>query len=240
MDKKFYRIGFFLSILLLLSLSCNLVSFMEGPNPAEIEREQIMHLTQAAQKVTQTFLATTPDYIWLDATVEPPMKDISADEDLAQDSQGNPDEKIIFNYLGENPSYHTGLRNRTAFYLDNDTGKVWADEKASFEEPFGIQTAQGTDSIRFDGSYDDNTETFSGSYSITTQFTATGGESGSTNVTYNLNGILSARLVDGKWSGTVTGKSTLKQEWPGGDIADSLSESNINWTITSTSIEKVP
>ena len=144
------------------------------------------------------------------------------------------DEEIVFSYAGENQSYHTGLRNRTVFYINYFSGKVAANEEASFEEPAGTEmTRRGTDSVKFEGIYDANTLSFSGNFSIFTQGTATGGDGNYDNtLTYTMNGTLTAQLVDGQWVGTVVGTATLKQVWAGGEKAEEVTTNNIEWTIT--------
>jgi len=148
----------------------------------------------------------------------------------------NADEEIVFSYAGENQSYHTGLRNRTVFYINYFSGKVAANEEASFEEPAGTEmTRRGTDTVKFEGTYDGSAVSFSGNFSISTQGTATGGDGNYDNtLTYNMNGILTAQLIDGQWVGTVVGTATLKQVWPGGEQADEVTTNNIEWSITGT------
>jgi hypothetical protein len=152
----------------------------------------------------------------------------------------NPDETIVFSYEGENQSYHTGLRNRTVFYINYETGMVVANQEGSFEEPAGTQIRRGTDTVRFNGTYDKAGQSLSGEITIYTQGTATGGESESNTVTYAMTGQLNAQFVDGQWIGTVTGTAQLSQTWEGGEVADMVTNSNIAWNITSISIEKYP
>ena len=147
----------------------------------------------------------------------------------------NPDDKLTFTYSGENQSYHTGLRNRTVFYIDHDLGKVIASESAPFEEPAGCQTAQGTDSMSFDGIIADGVDIL-GDITIRTSSTATGCEISASKVEYVMTGTLSAQLVDGQWVGTVTGTATLKQTWEdslGPEVDDTFP---ISWTIIGTSV----
>ena len=148
----------------------------------------------------------------------------------------NPDDKLTFTYAGDNQSYHTGLRNRTVFYIDQDLGKVIASESAPFEEPAGCQTARGTDSVSFDGIIAEGVEIL-GDITIRTDSTATGCETSATKVEYLMTGTLSAQLVDGQWVGTVTGNATLKQTWEdnlGPEVADTFP---VSWTITGTSVK---
>lgn len=148
----------------------------------------------------------------------------------------NPDDKLTFTYTGENQSYHTGLRNRTVFYIDHDLGKVIASESAPFEEPAGCQTAQGTDSVSFDGIIADGADIL-GDMTIKTYFTATGCETSASQVEYVMTGTLSAQLVDGQWVGIVTGTATLKQTWEGNlgpEVDDTFP---ISWTIIGTSVK---
>jgi hypothetical protein len=149
----------------------------------------------------------------------------------------NPDEKLVFSYSGENQSYHTGLRNRTVFYINNDIGKVLADESAPFEEPFGCHTAVGTDTVYFDGIIADGLE-IQGDLTITTKFTASGCEDTSaTTVSYVMVGTLHADLVNGQWVGVVAGDSTLKQTWEGGELPPETTTKIVEWTITGTSVK---
>jgi hypothetical protein len=142
----------------------------------------------------------------------------------------NPDEQFVFSFAGENQSYHTGLRNKTVFYIDYETGSVVASEEASFEESTGTQTRRGTDSVKFNGLYDANTKSFSGKLTLFTQGTATGSNYDNT-VTYTMDGTLSAEFVDGQWVGTVTGTSTLKQVWLDGVNPDEVTTRGIEWTL---------
>ncbi len=148
----------------------------------------------------------------------------------------NPDEQFVFSYAGENQSYHTGLRNKTVFYIDYKTGAVVAGEEASFEEPTGTQTRQGTDSVKFNGTYDAETKSFSGQLNIFTQGTATGSNYDNT-VTYTMVGTLSAEFVDGQWVGTVTGTSTLKQVWLDGVNPDEVTTHGIEWTVVGVPVQ---
>jgi hypothetical protein len=149
----------------------------------------------------------------------------------------NPNAKLGFSYSGENQSYHTGLRNRTVFYINYDTEKVVADEKADFEEPFGCQTARGTDSVYFDGVIADEDEIL-GDISITTYFEATGCEGVPTTIVeYVMNGTLSANLVDGQWTGFVTGHSKLEQTWQTENKKPETTYHNVEWTIVGTPVE---
>jgi len=148
----------------------------------------------------------------------------------------NPDDKLSFTYTGENQSYHTGLRNRTVFYVDHDLGKVIASESAPFEEPAGCQTARGTDSVSFDGIIAEGVEIL-GDITITTDSTATGCETSASTIEYIMNGTLSAELVDGQWVGTVTGTAKLNQTWEddlGPEVDDTFP---VSWTIVGTSIK---
>jgi len=142
----------------------------------------------------------------------------------------NPDEQFVFSFAGENQSYHTGLRNKTVFYIDYETGSVVASEEASFEESTGTQTRRGTDSVKFNGLYNANTKSFSGKLTLFTQGTATGSNYDNT-VTYTMDGTLSAEFVDGQWVGTVTGTSTLKQVWLDGVNPDEVTTRGIEWTL---------
>jgi len=148
----------------------------------------------------------------------------------------NPDDKLTFTYSGENQSYHTGLRNRTVFYIDHDLGKVIASESAPFEEPAGCQTARGNDSVSFDGIIADGVEIL-GDITITTDYTATGCKISATKVEYVMTGTLSAQLVEGQWVGTVTGTANLKQTWEdnlGPGVDDTYP---VSWTIVGTSVK---
>ena len=107
----------------------------------------------------------------------------------------NADEKIVFSYTGENQSYHTGLRNKTVFYIDYKTGTVMASEAASFEEPAGTDMIRrGTDTVKFEGTYDVNTNLILGELAIYTQGTATGGSGNCDNtITYTMEVITLVR-----------------------------------------------
>jgi hypothetical protein len=207
MSPSFRKFTLVLSIWIISAMACKIFTpeyeakiFKEATQTAEAKK--------VAQESTPALLQTTPE----EAAFE------------------NSDEMIVFSYAGENQSYHTGLRNKTVFYIDYETGTVVADEQTSFEEPAGIQTRQGTDYVKFNGTYDANTKSFSGSLSIFTQGTATGNDYTNT-VTYTMDGTLSAQFVDGQWVGTVMGTSTLKQVWPGGEHSDEITTHSIEWTI---------
>jgi hypothetical protein len=149
----------------------------------------------------------------------------------------NPDAKLVFSYAGENQSYHTGLRNRTVFFIDHDLNKVVASESAPFEEPFGCATAKGNDSVSFDGIIADGVEIV-GDLTITTESTAPGCDGGpSTSISYQMTGTLAVQLVDGQWQGTVTGQSSLEQTWTEGGPAPETTHHGIEWTITGTPVE---
>ena len=219
MQKNKNRIYLFIFVLVLLVPAC-----MCPTSDTEIAATRQAATDQASQATA--IIQTTPDPIDLDKQVnEPDAQTKPAIED--------PDETIVFSYTGENQSYHTGLRNRTIFYIDYDSGSVAASEEASFEEPAGTEmTRRGTDSVKFEGTYDADTKSFSGNFNIYTEGRATGGDGNYDNtVTYNMDGILSAQFVDGKWVGTVNGTSTLTQVWPGGEQSDEVATNNIEWTI---------
>ncbi len=211
--RKFILI---LSIWIISSLACKGLTpeyeIEEATQTAEAQKA--LQETVEAQKSTPASLQTAPE----------------------KSSPENSDEKIVFSYAGENQSYHTGLRNKTVFYIDYETGTVVADGEASFEEPAGNQTRQGTDSVKFDGTYDANTKSLSGNLSIFTQGMTTGDDYANT-VTYTMNGKLSAQLVDDQWLGTVTGTSTLTQVWPSGEQSDEETTHNIEWTIIGVPVE---
>ena len=210
--------------MVLPALACTLSPDYKSPDeyiPDEWEA------TQVAKGATQQVQLAT-EAAEIDARVEagnqPPME--------------NPDVKIVFSYSGENQSYHTGLRNRTVFYIDYATGKVIASESASFEEPAGCNTAIGTDSISFDGTADG--ASISGDLTITTDFTASGceGSDRTSTVSYKMTGILSAEeSVDGQWNGTVTGTATLKQTWSDGEGPNVDDTYTIEWTVVGTPVE---
>ena len=217
MKRKYLPFGFVLCIVLLTSLSCNII-FADEQAQKKVRATMDAQETLDAREPTQAVLQTTP----VRAAME------------------NPDETIVFSYEGENQSYHTGLRNRTVFYINYETGMVVANEEGSFEEPAGTQIRRGTDAVRFNGTYDKAGQSLSGEITIYTQGTATGGESESNTVTYAMTGQLNAQFVDGQWIGTVTGTAQLSQTWEGGEVADMVTNSNIAWNITSISIEKYP
>jgi hypothetical protein len=234
MKSKHYLIGFIICIMLLVSLACNIMSFLDGPSETQIQQERDIRLRQTADKATATFLQITPDYIWDE---EPEKAAGNENNNAITGENSNTNNKFIFNYAGENQSYHTGLRNRTVFYIDYDTGMVTAMEEANFEEPFGTQTSRGTDTVKFNGSYDDTNKTIVGNLSINTTATATGGESGPSTITYTMTGILSADFFNDKWGGTVEGNATLTQTWPEGPNPDSVTPYTIAWTIKGTPVE---
>lgn len=154
----------------------------------------------------------------------------------------NPDEKIVFGYSGENQSYHTGLRNKTIFYIKYETNEIYAYEEASFEEPSGILTRRGTDTIKCDsggvGVDADGVMGLECQLIIKTEGTATGEEDFNTNtVTYYMEGWLSATLVDGQWVGTVKGTATLKQIWPNNSAMDETTSYDIDWAIIGTPVK---
>lgn len=203
----------FLLFLSLLALAC-LVPLSDDASPEE--RQTATAAIQPTAEVIATY----------EAGVE--AENIAVME--------NPDDKLTFTYTGENQSYHTGLRNRTVFYIDHDLGKVIASESAPFEEPAGCQTAQGTDSVSFDGIIADGIEIL-GDITIETDSTATGCETSVSKVEYVMTGTLFAQLVDGQWIGTVTGTATLKQTWEdslGPEVNDTFP---VSWTIIGTSVK---
>jgi hypothetical protein len=214
MSPPFRKFILVLSIWVITALACNIFT-------PEYE-------AKIKQEATQTTIAKMTAQVTTEV-LEPAHQEMVA--------QLNADEKLIFNYAGENQSLHTGLRNRTVFYIDYDGGTVTAIQEASFEEPFGIQTSRGKDFIQFNGIYDDAGKWFSGDLIINTQATATGGESGPTIITYAMTGILTANLVDNQWLGTVTGSATMTQTWPESPTPDSVTPTTIAWTITGTPVE---
>jgi hypothetical protein len=216
-NKNRIYLSIFVVMLLIPACMCP-ASDQEIAATRQAATDQAPQATEIAQP--------TPDPVDSDQQVIAPDAD-------SQPPIADPDETIVFSYTGENQSYHTGLRNRTIFYIDYDTGRVAASEEASFEEPAGTEmTRRGTDSVKFEGTYDANTKSFSGNLNIHTQGTATGGDGNYNNtVTYNMDGILSAQFVDGQWAGTVKGSSTLTQVWPGGEQSDEVTTNMIEWTI---------
>ena len=214
-DKNRIYLLIFIAVLLILACMC----------PAQ--GQEIAATQQAATAQAKVTPQPTLELIEIDISED--------DADTSQEPPiEDPDETVIFSYAGENQSYHTGLRNRTVFYIDYETGRVAANEKASFEEPAGTEmTRRGTDTVKFEGQYDGATKSFTGDFNIHTQGTATGGDGHYDNtVTYNLEGVLSAQFVDGQWVGTVTGTATLTQVWPGGGYADEITNYSVEWTIT--------
>lgn len=236
MNKKYFLIFFTLCIMILVSLACSLLSFMDGPTESQLDEDREIHFRQTAEKATATFLKITPDYVWEEEPENAAENEIGI-ANTPEASNLSADKKLIFNYTGENQSYHTGLRNKTVFYIDYDAGTVTASEEAGFEEPFGSQTSSGTDAVRFNGTYDEVSKSFSGDLNITTRATATGGESAPTTIDYTMAGVLSARLVNDQWFGEVTGSATLTQTWPEGPNSDSVTSYTITWTITGTPVE---
>jgi hypothetical protein len=194
----------------------------------------------ANEEIDATKLAATAQATVIPQTTPDPTDSVQfANEPEAPPNPPieDPDESIVFSYTGENQSYHTGLRNRTVFYIDYDSGRVAASEEASFEESAGTgMTRRGTDSVKFEGTYDADTKSISGSLTIYTQGKATGGESNYDNtVTYKMDGTLSAQFVDGRWVGTVKGTATLTQVWPGGEQANEVTTYNVEWSVTGIS-----
>jgi hypothetical protein len=151
----------------------------------------------------------------------------------------DPDLKLTCAFSGDNPSYHTGLRNRTIYYLDYDSNVVVAQESAAFEEPAGNLTRIGTDRITLNALYDPGALSFSGTLEIFTQGTATGtGDmAASTNtVTYSMSGEMWVFDRDG-WAGTVTGSAVLEQVWPSELFADEITNYTIVWEVTCMPVE---
>ena len=211
--KPTFILLMFLLGLLLLSLACHL------PLPDDASPEARQTATAAIQPTAEV-IAT------YEAGVEAENRAVME----------NPDDKLTFTYTGEKQSYHTGLRNRTVFYIDYDLGKVIASESAPFEEPAGCQTARGTDSVSFDGIIADGIEIL-GDITITTDSTITGCETSASKIEYVMTGTLAAELVDGQWVGTVTGTATLKQTWEdnlGPEVNDTYA---VSWTIIGTSVK---
>lgn len=219
MSSSFRKLVLFLCIWAISALSCSIftpeyeaIIIKEATQTAEAQK--VINETVEAQEQTPVVAQTT----------------------LEKNTFENADEEIVFSYAGDNQSYHTGLRNRTVFYINYFSGRVAASEETSFEEPAGTEmTRRGTDSVKFEGTYDASTNSFSGNFSLFTQGTATGGDGNYDNtLTYTMNGTLTAQLVDGQWVGTVVGNATLKQVWAGGEKAEEVTTNNIEWTITGT------
>jgi len=195
------------------------------PLPTEIPA------TQEARQTEEAVAQATSDYEIENYIIEPGTRN---------EAMANPDEKMTFIYEGEHQSYHTGLRNRTVFFIDYDSGVVVANEEDSFEEGSGELIRRGTDTITFSGWYHSATNTFQGKLRIHTQGTAVGygDQSDWTNtVTYTMNGDVMMWKVGGEWSGHVEGTSTLKQSWPSGRYSDEITTHNIYWEITGNPVE---
>lgn len=150
----------------------------------------------------------------------------------------NSAEGIVFAFSGENPAYHTGLLNKTVFYLNYDQGTAWANESQNFEQPAGIQVRKGTDTVNFNGTYDHQHKLIDGTLKIRTEGTASGGDAAGNTLTYMMTGQLQASLINGKWVGTVVGQASLTQSWEDSEKSDDQTKSAINWTAESVSIEK--
>jgi hypothetical protein len=211
--KPTFILLMFLLILALPALACNL-PLPENASPQERQT------ATAAVRPTVEVIAT------YEAGVEAENKAVME----------NPDDKLTFTYSGENQSYHTGLRNRTVFYIDHDLGKVIASESAPFEEAAGCQTARGTDSVSFDGIIAEGVDIL-GDITIKTDSTATDCEAGTSKVKYIMTGTLSANLVNGQWVGTVTGTATLQQTWED-DLGPNVDDTYpVSWTIIGTSMK---
>lgn len=202
----------FLLLLSLVALACHL------PLPEDASQEDRQTATAAVKPTAEA--------------IETYESGVQAEDKTVME---NPDEKLVFTYEGANQSYHTGLRNQTVFYIDNDLGKVVASESAPFEEPSGCQTAQGTDTVRFDGIIADGVDIL-GDITIKTVYTATGCDLAASHVEYLMTGTLSAQLVDGQWVGTVTGTATLIQTWEDGLGPEVDDAYTISWTITGTPV----
>jgi len=204
MKRKYFQFGVILCVMLLVSLSCNIITAdynVQKKVRATMDAQETLEAQGSKPAVEQT---KPDDRGMVEAANEPGAQNNPAIK--------NPDDSIVFSYAGENQSYHTGLRNKTVFYIDYQTGAVLANEEASFEESAGTnRTRRGIDSVKFNGTYNKDSQSISGELIIYTEGNATGAEDGDDFLTYRMNGILNAHLVDGQWIGTVTGSATLRQ-----------------------------
>jgi hypothetical protein len=211
-----------LFVLLLSSLACSLPSDDTTATPVPTE----IPATREARETQEAIADATRSYEIDNYIIEPEVRDQAI---------ADPDEKLAFIYEGENQSYHTGLRNRTIYYIDYDSSAVVADESDSFEEPSGELTRSGRDTVTFRGWYNSATNTIEGKLTLFTEGTAvgTGERADWTNtVTYSMSGDVMMWNVGGEWSGHVEGSATLKQSWPSGRYTDEITTYNIYWDIT--------
>ena len=211
-----------LILLLLAALACSLSETDQAATAAPTE----IPATTTARETEEAVAQATRDYELDNYMIAP------ADR---QQAMADPDERLTLTYEGENQSYHTGLRNRTVFFIDYDSFAVVADESASFEEPAGELIRRGMDTVTFSGWYHQATATIKGKLSLHTEGTAVGSgdQADWTNtVTYTMEGDVMLWQVAGEWSGHVEGTATLRQSWPSGRYEDEVTTYTIYWDIT--------
>lgn len=80
MRYKFPRIIWLVGFLACCALACNLQTELEGPGEAQIEQDKAQRDYEKSWRITQTFLHTTPDFIWS----EKPKKTIDFEYTLTQ------------------------------------------------------------------------------------------------------------------------------------------------------------
>jgi hypothetical protein len=161
---------------------------------------------------------------------------------LSAEAQAAPegtDTIVQITLSGENLPYHTRALNETQFYLRRVGGVVTASNSNAFEESAGTDmTRRGTDSVSFDGDYDIVNERITGTLTIRTTGSATGGQGFSNNdLDYTFTGTLTLERRDEwatEWAGTVTGNSTLTQTWTGMDSPDDVTAYSVDWAATSS------
>jgi hypothetical protein len=220
--KTFLTWLMLLTTLLLLALACNFPreDAPTTPIPTEIPA------TREARETQEAIADATRNYEIDNYIIDPQERD---------QAMSDPDDKLTLAYEGENQSYHTGLRNRTVFYIDYDTNAVVADESDSFEEASGELTRRGTDTVTFSGWYHSANNTIQGRLTIFTEGTAVGaGERAdwTNTVTYSMSGDVMMWYENGEWTGQVEGTATLKQTWPSGRFSDEVATNKIYWDIT--------
>jgi hypothetical protein len=226
--KTFASLLLLLASLYFATLACSLPSADATPVPAPTE---IPATTEARE--TEEAVAQATTFYEIDNYIIKPAERDQAITD--------PDERLRFVYEGENQSYHTGLRNRTVYYINYDTGVVVANESASFEEGAGELVRRGTDTISFSGWYHSATNTFKGKLNIATEGTAVGSgdrADWTNTVTYDMSGDVMMWNVGGEWSGHVEGTATLRQSWPSGRYEDEVTNYNIRWEITGVPVQE--
>ncbi len=80
MGFRFLRIICLVGFLACCAMACNLLNELEGPSEIQLEQEKAQQDIEKSWRITQTFLHTTPEFIWS----EKPKKTIDFEYTLTQ------------------------------------------------------------------------------------------------------------------------------------------------------------